>query len=179
MKAKTLISFCVLFLLTLFYSCRSGEQENNSEKSLRKMIGKKIEIPRDITPYDLSDSIGFQNYISSKYKVVYYIDSTECNECCVSYMSLYKTLFEKSNTVSSPVLIIINTNDLFDIQIFMKKYDMKFPYFLDKNNSFKNGNKHLKSGAFNILLTRNDTIIFAGSRYSEDFCKAFLDQIGR
>jgi hypothetical protein len=179
MKSKTPIFFYFLGCLLLLISCKSGGQEENPEKSLKKVIGKRIEMPVDITPFDLSDSISYEDYFRSKYKVIYFVDSTECNECCVRYMSLFKKFLEQSNRISSPLLIIFNTNDLFDIQIFMRKYDMKFPYFLDKNSSLKNKNKYLKDGSFNIFLSRNDTIIFAGSEYNEDFCNAFLEQIGK
>jgi len=95
-------------------------------------------------------------------------------------MTLFNEFFNKAIKKSASLLLILNTKDYFDIKIFMNKYQIKHPCFLDFNGSFKKSNKYFKSGIYDVLLLRNDTIIFAGkSKYDDKFYSLFLDQIGK
>lgn len=157
----------LLLIITVFIaiSCSEGSREGNQiKKELKMIIGKKMDIPKEIIPFNLSDSITLANCMESKYKIIYFVDSMECTECHIRYLYNLKKFFKEVDQKQSPVIVIFNTNDAFDIKMYTEKYELNFPYFLDPDKKFKSLNKELpKSEAINTFLTRNDTVILAGN----------------
>lgn len=70
---KTLL---ILIFVFLILSCLEGNvADNQIKKELKMIIGKRMDIPKEIIPFNLPYSITFAHCLKSKYKL--YISDKE------------------------------------------------------------------------------------------------------
>lgn len=156
-KQMILLIGCISFL-----SCNMQPDVNSG---LKKLIGREMKLPPDIVGFNLADSVSMDTYLNSPYKIIYYIDSMGCTECHIESLYRWKKFFQETDQKKSPIVILFETNDIFDIQMFMEKFELHFPFFLDANKKFKAMNRNIlpDHALLSTFLTRNDTIILAGN----------------
>lgn len=127
--AGSIVISIILFTLSGCYN----NEEKELIKFLKEVLGTRMDVPRDIIPFALSNSVTFQNSLESKYKIIHFIDSMECSECYIKSLYKWEVFFNQENSRIAPIFLIFNTDNVFDIKMFMEKYELNFPYFLDIN----------------------------------------------
>ena len=103
--------------------------------------------------------------LNSKFKIVNYIDSSECLECKLKLPS-WKRLkkFTDSLSIDVEYVFISQTKHIYDLAIHLKKNNFIIPYFYDKPGSMKKENPILQhSECQTLLLDSTNNILLFGN----------------
>ncbi|MEG0517972.1 MAG: hypothetical protein RR555_03755 [Bacteroidales bacterium] len=159
----------IILILYLLCSCTSTNVSTDVRTTLADFIGTKIATDSIVLiPINKIDSVCISSYLASKYKLYVYIDSINCTACKINKMREWSTLFKLFNAQQASVIVIFNSDNVQGISSTMELYELDFTYFLDIEHEFKKVNKIPNIEILQTFLTRNDTVIAAGTPLNND-----------
>lgn len=138
-KNKLFVYFYTAVLVFALYGC--NEQKAHTTKVLNEMIGSKVDLC-----YKQMECK--QQPISSrcnKFKMIVYIDSTECTPCALSYLRYWNPIIRKTKKLDVCYIFIIapKKQEIYDINIEMEVSDLENSVYTDNEYVFLKRNKNI------------------------------------
>lgn len=145
-------------------SCQSYKNKKKLQRDLSLFINSKIEFPSNLIPFQLHYGLTSIDLLERYYKIVIFIDSTECNDCRIKMLKQgWEPFLNQIANDSLSCIIIFNTSTSHEIKNTMEELGLKIPYFLDIDASFPKINKQIKLNKnFQTFLTINNKVVIAG-----------------
>lgn len=165
-------------LLLLLFACNG--KNSKSFFLTKQWHNKEIIIPEwNLKAKFLGRDTLCRDYFQKKYKIVMYVDSTECAECRLQLYQWYKYIQEYKNLdYKLSFFIIVHAENPKIIDILSRQYDFKYPIFHDKGgvmnklNSFSN-NIDLPT----FLLNEENKVLVIGNPIKNKSIKKRIDDI--
>lgn len=161
---KNNLVFIIILCCYLSVSCNARKIPEDVEH----FYNSKVVIPYDKLERKKCSLFADSSFVSSKYKIVNYIDEFGCTTCKISKLS---KLEKQSSTISwmknIPFVYIVNVTDDNVDMIYSMLCNTRiegYVYF-DSNNIFKKNNPSFpKAEIFNtFVLNDNNEVVFVGS----------------
>jgi hypothetical protein len=133
-----------------------------------------------ILPNDIQS--GIEQYIQKyEYISVIYIDSSECIQCSLKNLPLWKYYRKRLNDINTGVLLIIHNSDEQAVLRELKTLEIIFPFIFDKGGKFKTSNEVFKYTRDNVfVMDKNRNAIFNESPIAnEQVWKQFIGLINK
>ncbi len=150
----------ICLLSTLFVSCK--HKETQVQQHLKEFIGNEIIIPDSLLIFNNGDTITAKSILSSRCKLVIFIDSSSCSTCRI------KTLLFKGSFIydfvreNCNIMVVFDMKDIYYLEVAFQKYGLKIPFFVDLKSEFKKYNKIPKEEILRIFLLYDNKVILAG-----------------
>ena len=150
-------------LLILAFSC------NTDKNRIKCKVEEMRSVPIDLCLDKLSCKLHQQKHSDYKYKMIVYVDSTECTPCELGHLRFYIPLIDEAKKNKTNVgfyfIIAPKVQDWFDLNTEIEETDIHGNIYIDSTYIFLNNNptipKEKKYHSF--MLDRNNRIVFIGS----------------
>ena len=167
---KVLTLSCILFLI--FIGCKNEKKQ--VEKNLEQMMSQPVSLGLEkmqCRRAPIKDN-------GSHYKMVVYIDSTECTPCSLSKLRFWNPLIKKARTAKKGIdyvfIVAPKPSEMDDINLELSITDLKSSIYLDTAYIFRKENPSIPSDRkyHSFLLDKNGKICFVGSPIDNEKIKA-------
>lgn len=156
-----ILSIIITFLIS---SCKEKPQNEKIAAELKSFYGKHIVFTDNLkSVFDETSYFKDLNW-SRNYKIISYIDSTDCTPCSLEPLSLWKNFTSELTELDTELIVILKSDKINDIHEILTRYGIHFPVFADKESTFKQIN-HLPSNHLlhTFLLDKHNQVVLAGS----------------
>jgi len=158
------LQFRALFLFSILvalFGCH-----NKIEEELSKLLKHKIIIPYDQMPDTYSTAILEINK-NAKYRLVVFVDSTECSSCSLRSLAEWETYIgEKAHkNLNLHIILQPKANEYNEIMDIVAESGVKIPVFVDSCYAFTRINPFIPHNTImhTFLLNQNDSIVLVGN----------------
>lgn len=154
--------FIAIVLLLILSSCNAY---NERKKVVENMLGKEILIPEGMT-CQIQDTPFEYDFEFADFKILTYIDSTECTSCNMKlpYWNDVLDEFKAIDEFGVNFLMIISSKEKPEISRLLRMSDFKHPIVVDDEGKFSKLNKLPKGAAYRtFLLDENNMILALGN----------------
>lgn len=171
----------IIFIIILIYSCDFNKiKKQRLKQEILAWNGKQICLPENIeNKSTLSDSL-FEKLISTKYKVLIYIDSLGCTPCKLQ-LDEWNQMINETRKINESVsfLFYINVNDYKIVEESVRMSMFDYPLIYDIDNEINHLNQLSNNPQFHVfLLDSNNKVLLVGNPISNQGIKnLFLQQI--
>lgn len=152
--------FFIIFIISLITSCQESKQEQIGN-IVSDWIDKELLLP---TPTKgLNETF---IHPKSDYKIITYIDSTECTACDLQLEQwcLFINEIKSFTQKYIPLIIYVHPNNEDSLEKILRWEDSSFPYIVDKNSTFVKLNKIPKESMFHtFLIDKENKILTIGN----------------
>ncbi len=144
-----------LYFVIMLCATSCGKSPEISHRDLKNILGTEVILPFSIN-----------NMADDTYKVISYIDSTECVQCVLNNLHLWRNVKEEYFSLRNIPIIFIASPKFFDNidPIYINYMQKTFVLIKDVDNKFGQRYHFLHNGNYRtFLLDCNDRILFVGS----------------
>ena len=159
------ITIVAVIFTTTLSSCQQSKR-SNVEKVLKEWKNKEIIFPDTSVFTVYVKDTATLNYNNAAFKIVSYVDLSECSACKLNLASWKQYISELNSVVKIkvPVLIYIYTKDIMTLRYFLRRDAFCYPVCVDTTDTFNRLNKFEKDERFQtLLLNRNNRVIAVGN----------------
>ena len=158
---KRLYSLIFIGIIVFVISCSS--ESNKWKKEMKEFVNSEIVFPNNIIPLNLPESVGVDDLLSSEFKIIKFLDSTECAECRFSQLMTWDDYYIEHRESDYAILCVISESDFFEVKRLIDKFCFSFICLIDTDNSFKNLNLNLPTNSLlNTFLLRGNKVLLVG-----------------
>ena len=127
------------------------------------MIGQKVNLAHLELIYP--GNVNNQTLISPKslFKMIVYIDSTQCTKCEVSRLIIWNEFYDWFIQNNIPVYFVFNMNYNYELYMDLKRSELNYPAFIDNGHHLKKSFHLSENNLLHTFFTKNDTIIVVGT----------------
>lgn len=152
--------FCLIFFL--FGSCSVPSNNREQKDIVEEMIGTEIMIPADLS-ITVNNIPMRKSKIPSDYKIITYIDSTECTECSMKLSEWNEVIDEFKANEESVVefLMIVNTRNGEAVRHLIERDKFMHPISIDSNADFRKQNNLPFRHIYNTFLLDSENMVIA------------------
>ncbi len=151
--------------------CGCNSHKKQTANVLEKMIGSKVDLCT--TQMECKQ----QPIVSEcdKYKMVVYVDSTECTPCALSHLRYWNPIIKETKKYNVCYVFVIapKKEEIFDINVEMEVTDLTNSIYLDKDYIFLKRNEYIpheeKYNTF--LLDEHNEIVLVGNPINNEQIK--------
>lgn len=160
-------------LLLLPYLLLLASCENEATRARKAWLGREIQIPETLTAKVYNRDTLCNDLLHKKYKILTYVDSTDCAECKLQLYYWYKLIQETRPYADSlAVVLIIHAQNPKAIQILSQQYHFNYPIFYDKGGKMNKLNHFPgKIDLQTYLLDENNKVLLVGSPLHDEVLK--------
>ena len=152
------IHITIFILLLCGCTCPKSQMTN----TLNKMIGTQVKLC--IPQMECKQASSKSN---SNFKMIVYIDSTECTPCALSHLRYWNPLIKETKNIDINYIFIIapKTKEIYDINVEMEITDLENSIYLDKKYVFLKNNKNIPKETMyhTFLLDMNNKVVIVGN----------------
>lgn len=160
---------CYLSLLFILFSCNFSQNKQNVEDLINEWNGKEIIFSSDYKKFISSTEQLGVDTLSSKYKILIYIDSIGCSSCKLQ-LTEWKSFIERIDSLTNKsvqFLFLLHPKDVREIKVIAKIKKFNYPLYFDKNDEINKLNKFPSNISFQtFLLDRNNKVLLLGNPIS-------------
>jgi hypothetical protein len=151
----------VFYLLGIIFLNHNCKQSNSLLKEyLKAFIGTDVIIPESLLKFN---DINHHIREGVKYKLVFYVDSSSCNQCYLNMAIVtWSNLMNKFENKDFNLYIIFHSQDIEELQTLFKSYNLDIPFFIDLYGDFMNENKLPPTNILHTFLLEDNIVILAG-----------------
>lgn len=156
-------SLVIMLFALCFQSCDSKKQEAKSV--VEEWNQKEIIIPKNLSFKSLGQDTVCSSILSSRFKVLVYIDSMGCIACKLKLLE-WKALIDtcKLKAYDIGFLFIVQSNKYIVFEENLSIYNFSYPIVYDPEGVFNKLNKFPKEDKYRtFLLDEKNRVIFIGS----------------
>ena len=155
----------IITLLLSLFAC-----ENETDRARKAWVGREIQIPETLTAKVYNRDTVCNDLLHKKYKILTYVDSTDCAECKLQLYYWHKLIQDvRPLSDSLAVVLIIHAQNPKAIQILSWQNRFDYPIFYDKGGRM--GKMNHFPGKIDLqtyLLDENNKVLIAGSPLHDD-----------
>lgn len=173
---KAIASLFICFLI-LVSSC------NTDKNSIRHKIEKMNSMPINLCLNEISCKLRQQNHNNYKYRMVVYVDSTECTPCELGHLRFYIPLIHEAQKNKTDIgfffIIAPKEQDWFDLNMEIEETDISGNIYIDSTYIFLKSNPTIpKEKKFHsFMLDKNNHIVFIGSPIDNEKIKGIYRKL--
>lgn len=156
-----------LLAVVLFVSC---EEKENVKETLRLMQSHPVCLPLDEMQccFRGNDTVMLDS-IKNDFRLVVYVDSTECSPCLLDKMFIWNDRLEDAKKTPSQLKHIFifapKPEQLEDAYLSLQYCGLESPVYIDTAFAFRKKNPYFPENRIyhTFLLNRNDSILLVGN----------------
>ena len=155
----------ILLIGFVCVTCSCNIVNNHKKKILSdNYIGNEI-LLSSLVFFNNSTEVNLDSLTYSRYKVVIYVDSSNCDDCRISQALAIRgyelEIIRKKKYI--PFIYIFNTQDAFSLKEHLEYYGFRSYYFVDLEDTFLSANNITHDKRFHTFLLENNKIKVIGN----------------
>ncbi len=147
---------------------------------LEGFLGKEVIFPDSLLSFNCPEEIKVKEIVDMKCKLVVVIDKIQCIDCQFKKVYSWVPFWEAIKEKGIPTILIIETTEIYGFEEVFKRYNVKFPFFVDLKGSFKKSNRLPGNESLKTFLVFDNKVIIAGEPYNNSkLWKLYENQIDK